>query len=229
MLYIVKTKDLRYEYLKKYCEKKYKVVFDDKMPVNLEIDVLIIPLGGIDEFNFIKGTNINLDLFLKNNKVKELYTGKVNEKLISLSKKYNFKIYSFYENVWYLSQEFDLKLEVLKFFLSDKLQTSFDELKILVVGNDYKSNIVSERFNFDIYNLKTKKITSINLDKYDVIIKFDNVDFDFDGIVVEIQDIDKVDLMFLLKGKNIFYINHLCQQYLTKSSAKLMYDCMVID
>ena len=47
--------------------------------------------------------------------------------------------------------------------------------------------------------------------------------------VVEMQDIDKVDLMFLLKGKNIFYINHLCQQYLTKSSAKLMYDCMVID
>jgi hypothetical protein len=54
-----------------------------------------------------------------------------------------------------------------------------------------------------------------------------NYDLEFDQIIIEMCDIDKIDLSYLLKNKNIYYINHLERQYLTKSSAKIMYDSLV--
>ena len=52
-------------------------------------------------------------------------------------------------------------------------------------------------------------------------------DLIYNKITIEMQSFEKVDLAFLLEGKEIYYINHLQRQFLTKSSAKIMYDCMV--
>ena len=76
MLYIIKTNDLRYEHLKEYCKEKYNVLYDDKIPINYVMDILILPIEGIDEFGYIKGTNLNLERILEMNKVKKIYCGK---------------------------------------------------------------------------------------------------------------------------------------------------------
>lgn len=230
MLYIIKTNDLRYEHLKEYCKEKYVVLFDDKVPINYEIEILFLPLEGIDEFGYIKGTNLKLHVLLDTNKVQKIFTGKVKAKLIEISKKYNVEVISLYDDLWYCSHDFNIKVQIIKFFLCEKLQMSFDEIKILVIGNDYKAYLVSERLCCDIYDIasiSTKAISNIKFEKYDAIIKLVNLDLEFDKIVIEMQEIENIDLAYLLKNKDIYYINHLQRQYLTKSSAKLMYDCMV--
>lgn len=230
MLYIIKTNDLRYEHLKEFCKEKYKVIYDDNIPINYDIELLMLPLDGIDEFGFIKGTNLNLSVILESNKVKNIWCGKIKKKLLDITKKYNVKLYSFYNDLWYCSHEFNIKVDIIRFFLCEKYQQSFEELKILVVGNDYKAYLVSERLGCDIYDtgsISTKAINNINFDKYDAIIKFNNLDFDFNKIIIEMQEIEQIDLIYLLKNREVYYINWLQQQYLTKSSAKIMYDCMV--
>ena len=230
MLYIIKTFDERYKYLKDYCLGKYNVIYDDKSPINYEIEILFLPLEGLDEFGYIKGSNINLENFLQLNKVSKVYTGNINEKLKELSKRYSFSLFSFYDDLWYCSCEFDLKIEIIKFFLSDKLHESFENIKILVVGNDYKAYVVKERLKCDIFdnkNVPIKSVKNMNFDAYDAIVKFQNIDFSFNKIIIEMQDMYKIDLLFLLQNKEIYYINHLQRQYLTKTGGKILYDCMV--
>lgn len=230
MLYIIKTNDLRYEHLKEYCKEKYNVLYDDKIPINYVMDILILPIEGIDEFGYIKGTNLNLERILEMNKVKKIYCGKIKQKLKELTKKYNVELISIYDDICYCSKMFNLKIQIIRFFISEKLQTCFDDVKILVIGNDYKAYLISERLCCDIYDynsISTKAINNLELNKYDCIIKMDNFNLEFDKIIIEMSDIEKIDLEYMLKNKNIYYINHLERQYLTKSSAKIMYDSLV--
>ena len=53
------------------------------------------------------------------------------------------------------------------------------------------------------------------------------LEFNFHKLIIEMRDIEQMDLSYLLFEKEIYHINQLQKQYLTKSSAKIMYDCMV--
>jgi hypothetical protein len=230
VLYIIKTNDLRYEHLKDYCIKKNSVLYDDKIPINYSFDILFIPLDGIDEFGYIKGTNLKLEKILEMNNVRKIYCGKINQKLLDITKKYNVEVVSLYDDFNFCSNMFNIKIQIIKFFLSEKFQVCYDDLKVLVIGNDYKAYLVSERLSCDIYDcdsISTKAIKNLDLKKYDCVVKMNNYDLEFDQIIIEMCDIDKIDLSYLLKNKNIYYINHLERQYLTKSSAKIMYDSLV--
>lgn len=227
MLYIVKTSDLRYYYLAEMCKKEFDVLYDTSIPINKTIDNLFITLDGIDQFGYIKNTTIILEDILKINKVKIVTTGKTNKILLDLSEKYNFTIKTLYNNLKFNFHEFNIKLNVIKFFLENKLQMSIEDVKILVLGSE-TSYLFDKYFLCDVV-YKDSEFDSISWNRYDVVINFSNYDVSnsYDKIVIEMNDINKIDLEFLLRNKDIYYINHLMRQYLTKSSAKLIYDCMV--
>ena len=231
MFYIVKSHDNRYLYLNEFLSSKYTCEYSYTLPT-ISVSKIVLPLEGIDEFGYIKGVNIKLEKILDDNKISEIYTGRINGKLKILSQKYNFTIFSFYEDMNYCKNEFLLKLDVIKLFLQEKLNTSFKDIKVLIVGCDYKAYLASEKLGVDIFDkgsISNRSIKDFLSNNYDVIINFssDDISFMSDKLVVEMNDFSSIDLTILLSSKNIYFINQLINQYLTKSGGKILYDSMV--
>ena len=191
--------------MKEECE------YSNEIPLKNDINVIILPLDGIDQFGYIKHTSISLDKIILTNKIEKIYTGKVNKYLYRLCKLNGIKLYSFYDDVNYLINENNLKKDAIKCFLEEKLSTKFEELKILVINE----------------NTTIKNSDSFN--DVDAVINFSKINLEFlkDKIIIEMNDIDNVDLTILLNCKNVYLINQLLAQYLTKSGGKILYDSMV--
>lgn len=232
LIFIVKTNDNRLCYLKSLLEEKNKILYQNTFNYESGISEIVLPMGGIDQFGYISGTNIRLDKILENNTIDVIYTGKVSDELIKYSKLFDFKISSFYKNEEYLKKEFLLKIEVVKAFLEDKFDKQFRDLKIIIVGNDYMSYLLSEKLNCAIYDrgsISSESVKDISLDIYDAYIVFDYFDINVyhDRLIVDMCDKSKCDLSLGLCCNDIYYIEQLLTQYLTKSGGKLMYDSMV--
>ena len=219
MYFIVKTNDLRYKYLSDLLSNNS--IYSFLIP-NSKITKIILPLEGLDEFGYIKGTNLKLETIFVDNDISLVVTGHINDYLKKLSLKYKFNIYSFYSDNDYLKNDFILKLEIIKLFLEETLNTSFADIKVLIVGESYNSIFASECLS------KERKRTVNSIENYDVVINFSNDTFVIGNkIVIEMKEITDMDLQILLGGKNIFFINSMAKQYLTKSGGKLMYDSLV--
>lgn len=232
MIYIVKTNDNRHWYLKQFLDTDFSTLYSSTYSNETNIEKIILPFDGVDQFAYIKHTNILLEKIILNNKIKEIYTGRVNNVLKRLCLKHQIKLLSFYENEKYIKNEFMVKIDIIKYFLEEKLNMRFSELRVIVVGDGYFSYMVSEKLGCDIYgkdNLSLKSVGEMDVDRYDAVINFSNMDLMVfgDKLVIDMNDIEDVDLSILLNCRKIYFINQLMTQYLTKSGAKLMYDCMV--
>ena len=232
LIFIVKTNDNRLWYLKELIESQERVIYQNVYNFEKDIDKIVLPMEGIDQFGYISQTNIRLDKILENNKVDVIYTGKVNSQLKKYSLFYGVKIISFFENIEYLRKEFLIKIDVIKSFLEEKLNTRFSDLKILILGNDYKSYLLSEKLNCSILDkgsLSNKSVKEFSFDNYDAFICFNYSDLPVlsDRLIIDMNELSEVDLSLLLQCKKIYFINQLLSQYLTKSGAKIMYDSMV--
>ena len=231
LIYIVETSDRRYWYLKEFLNGSYECEYSNTLPKN-NIKIIVLPLDGVDEFGYIKHTNLKLDSLIKNNKIKKIYTGVVNNYLSRFGKINNIVIISFYDDVIYCKNEFLIKIDVIKTFLEEKLNTRFSDIKTLVIGNDYRSYVLSEKLNLDIYDkgsLASKSLKNVLWSNYDVIINFSSFDLEKcdEKIIIEMNEIQDLDLSILLNCKKIYFINQLMWHYLTKSGGKIMYDSMV--
>ena len=214
LIYVVKSNDTRYWHLYCLLKEKDECEYSNTIPLKNNVKVLILPLDGIDEFGYIKHTSMSLEKMLLINKIEVIYTGKVNKYLKRICQQYGIKIYSFYDDANYLNNEQLLKMEVIKYFLEEKFNCRFDELKILIL----KDNL-----------LLPLKVKLENNNDVDVIVNYSSVNLDFfkDKIIIEMKDINDIDLTILLNCKKVYLINQLLSQYLTKSGAKILYDSMV--
>jgi hypothetical protein len=231
LIYIVKTNDTRFYYLYEFLKLKYECIYSDKLPTTNNIKKVILPLEGIDEFGYIKHTNLKIDNLLKGN-IEEIYTGKVNKYLLRICDVNKIKIISFYDDLNYCRNEFLVKIDVVKVFLEEKLNSRFTDFKTIILGNDYRSYLMSERLNTDIYDkgsISSKSVKDFLWNNYDVIINFSNNDLTLCGekIIIEMNEIDNIDIFILLNCKKVYFINQLLSQYLTKSGGMILYDCMV--
>lgn len=232
LIYIVKTNDNRYYHLQEFLKQKYECCYSNALPVVNNIKTLVLPLSGIDEFGYIKNTNLKLEKFLLGNQVKEIYTGYVNKLLLKIAEIYKIKVISFYDDIIYLKNDFLVKIDVIKTFVEEKFSVRFSDLKALVIGNDYKAYLLSERLNIDIYDkgsVSNKAIKDFLWSNYDVIINCSKNDLSVcDGkVIIEMDDITDIDIYIFANFKNIYFINQLETQFLTKSGGKILYDSMV--
>ena len=163
MIYIVKTNDSRYFYLYDLLKMKFDCEYSNTLPIINNVKTLVLPLEGIDEFGYIKHTNLKIDKLINNNTITDIYTGKINNYLSRIAKINNIKITSFYDDALYCKNEFLIKIDVIKTFLEEKFNTRFSDLKVLVIGNDYKAYLLSEKLNSDIYDKGSISNKSINL------------------------------------------------------------------
>ena len=232
MIFIAKTIDRRFLHLKQFLESKFICYYSDVYRNEMDIDIVVLPIDGIDQYGYIKHTNILLEKIFEKNKVKEIYCGKVNDYLIKLANKYNVILNSFYEYPGYLEKEFSIKIDVIKTFIEDKYNMCFSDIKTLVVGDCYESHLLSEKLNSILVGKRSIGVEAVKefiKDKYDVIIRFDDtiINTSSHQVIIDMGDICDADLSILLSCRKIYFINQLLSQYLTKSSGKLMYDCMV--
>ena len=231
LIYIVKTSDKRYWYLTEFLKERFLCEYSNTLPKN-NIKIIVLPLDGVDEFGYIKHTNLKIDNLILNNKIEKIYTGSVNNYLSRICKINNITIASFYDDMVYGKNEFLIKIDVIKTFLEEKLNTRFSDIKTLVIGNDYRSYLLSEKLNIDIYDkgsLASKSLKNVLWSNYDVIINFSSIDIATCGekIIIEMNELYDLDLSILLNCKKIYFINQLMWHYLTKSGGKIMYDSMV--
>lgn len=232
MIFIVKTNDNRLWYLKEYLEQHNICLYQNTYNFEKNIKKIVLPMEGIDQFGFISQTNIRLDKILENNKVEVIYTGKVNNVLKKYCVTFGVKIISFYDDFEYLKSEFLCKIDVVKTFLEEKFKTRISEMKLIVLGNDYKSYLLSEKLNCAIYDkgsVSPKSVKELSLEKYDVFINFNFTDLKLfsEKMIIDMNDMTNIDLNVLLQCKEYYLINQLISQYLTKSGGKILYDSMV--
>lgn len=211
---------------------KFDCEYSNTLPIINNVKTLVLPLEGIDEFGYIKHTNLKIDKLINNNSITDIYTGKINNYLSRIAKINNIKITSFYDDALYCKNEFLIKIDVIKTFLEEKFNTRFSDLKVLVIGNDYKAYLLSEKLNSDIYDkgsISNKSIKDFLWNNYEAIINCSNFDLSLckEKLIIEMNEADNIDGYILLNCKKIFFINQLISQYLTKSGGKILYDCMV--
>ena len=120
LIYIVKTSDTRYRYLYDFLKERFECEYSNTVPKN-KIRIIVLPLEGLDEFGYIKNTNLKLENIISNNKIEKIYTGKINNSLLRICKINNISIVSFYDDIVYCKNEFLIKVDVIKTFLEEKL------------------------------------------------------------------------------------------------------------
>ena len=231
LLYIVKTNDKRFYYLSEFCNSKIETIYSNKI-CRRDIDKIVLPMHGIDCDGYIYGTYIKLEDFYNENHIKEIYTGYKNITLEQLCKIHHTKLYYFYNNENFISRELDIKVSVIKTFLEEKLSSLYSDIKVLVLGSEAESYWISLKLNADIYDCNTKSMHSVKTvdwTKYDAIIHYGGypISDKYNKIVIEMNNGNNLDLYLLNRNKELYFIDLLLSQYLTKSSAKIMYDCMV--
>ncbi len=184
MLGIIKTTDKRFMYMASNIKEKY--IYSDKLEDFVNVEVLILPIGGVDRFLFVKDTALNIRDILQKNNIKKIIAGKINEDLRNICAEDNIVLLSYLEDSFYQSQNGYLTAYVfLKKLLNDFDEPIFDK-KILITGWGYCARAIYDyvsKFNknisiyckdyHDIKDLDFHKITyeSLNkIDDYDIII-----------------------------------------------------------
>lgn len=111
MIGIVKTSDKRFLYMSTYF--KEGVIYSDKALDFKDIDTLILPIGGVDRFLFVKDSTINLNEILNNSNVKTIIAGKINEDLKNICQNDDIKLLSYLDDPFYAWENAKLTSYVL--------------------------------------------------------------------------------------------------------------------
>lgn len=189
MIGIVKTSDKRFLYMSTYF--KEGVIYSDKALDFKDIDTLILPIGGVDRFLFVKDSTINLNEILNNSNVKTIIAGKINEDLKNICQNDDIKLLSYLDDPFYAWENAKLTSYVLLKKILNDLDDSIINLNILILGSGYCARAIYHMLkninkNLSIYCKDRHDIKELyckgieyedlnNLSKYDIIIN--TVDF----------------------------------------------------
>ncbi len=206
MLGIIKTSDKRFMYMASNIKSKY--VYSDKIDDFHNIDTLILPIGGVDRFLFIKDTALNLRDILEKNNLKKIIAGKINEDLKNIAKEDNIILLSYLDEQYYLYSNGYLTAYVLfKKILNDFDEPIYDK-KILITGWGYCARAIYD------YLSKLNNNISIYCKDY-----HDKKDLCFHHIPYEsLKKIDDYDIIINTVENNIIKGNLYLQ---IKKDAKL--------
>lgn len=181
MIGIIKTSDKRYDYLCDLITEDY--IYSNQLSDFKDIDILVLPLLGIDRFMFIKDTSINLLDFVAKFKLKRIICGMKNEHLIDLCHKECIELISYLDFPSYTWINSKLSAEgLLKKILNDT-NDSIIENKILILGYGYMGKALYKYFsplvnNISIYakdyhDIKQLFCDGINISKLDDLANYD--------------------------------------------------------
>lgn len=189
MLGIIKTSDKRFLYMSSLF--KERIIYSDKASDFIDIDTLILPIGGVDRFLFIKDSTINLNEILNNNNIKKIIAGKINEDLKNICVNDDIKLISYLDDPYYAWENAKLTSYVLVKKILNDFDDTITNLKILILGSGYCARAIYNHlkvFSKDIaiyckdrHDIKEIYCKGIeyedlnNLGKYDIIIN--TIDF----------------------------------------------------
>ena len=128
MLGIIKG-DIRYDELSKMVDS----VISSELCDFLNIDSLLLPFNGIDEYYNIKQSNLNLLDILKENDIKTIFVGNANNKLKELCNVKNIKLYELLKMPEFVIDNAFLTAIGLVAYLNQKSLAITDQ-KILIIG-----------------------------------------------------------------------------------------------
>ena len=153
MIGIIKS-DRRNDYI--YNKLKDSILISDIKEVK-NIDILILPFSGIDNFGYIKDTNFDLEEILKNSNIKTIFTGIKNDKLEDISQNYKIELITLMDNLEFVSKNAFLTAEGLIRIISNDLDDSLRNKKILLLGYGNVGICISKILNaynsIDIYTI----------------------------------------------------------------------------
>lgn len=198
MIGIIRTKDLRNEYLKDFF-KEDRYIYSDKITELYNLDILVLSFPGIDSSNYIKNTNINLkEVIEQNRSLRLIVTGSSNKELENVCTKYNISLIVLMKSKQFVAKNAMLTSEGLLRVISNDIDKSIRNLDILVLGYGFVGesivNDLNHYCNVSIYSIDPKEQKSILLSKNNLIKDLNNIKYDIviNTVPVNILSKDKL-------------------------------------
>lgn len=240
MIGIIKG-DVRYTYLSQMLDNS---IISDSLKDFIGIDVLILPLSGINNNYIIKQTTINIMDILNNNRIKLIITGNANNELIDLCNKYEIKLYELLKDYEFVIENAYLTAKGALYLIHNGICDIKDKTILLTgygnIGFHLAKILNSQDINVNIYteNIIEKKyamlegykiIDNIN-DSYDIIINTipNNIELDYsklkNSIIYDLAslpygfDINKINLNSL----DYRILSNIPSKYAPKSAAIIL-------
>ncbi|MDE6240863.1 MAG: hypothetical protein K2M08_00395 [Anaeroplasmataceae bacterium] len=177
MLGIVKG-DIRYEAL----AELMPAIFSNELYDFLDIDVLLLPFGGIDEEYNIKQSNLNLLDILRENAIKTILVGNANSKLKELCEQRNIKLIELLKDYRFIIPNAKLTSMGIIDYLSRK-NLAISDQKILIVGFGNIGFTLAELLkandcSFSIYPMNEAE------EKYAHLLGYKTTDYKEDDVII---------------------------------------------
>ncbi|MBE6137188.1 MAG: hypothetical protein E7176_02195 [Erysipelotrichaceae bacterium] len=200
MIGIIKG-DVRYTHLSQLLNDS---ILSDKLVDFIGIDRLILPFGGIDNNNIIKGTNINILDIIKSNCIKYIITGNANAVLINICNEYKIDLYELLKDDVFVSDNAFLTAKGLLYLIHEK-DTEISDLKVLILGYGNIGFHLCKLLkaidsSFDVYTANKLEAKYARLEGYNVI---ENVNEKYDIIINTIPNIVPIDCSYLVGSRVI--------------------------
>ena len=136
MIGVINTQDKRYDNL---INNLQDVIYSNKLTDFNDLDVLVLPLNGVDAFLFIKDTNLNvMDFYIKKGP-KKIIAGKINQELIDFCKNEEIELTSYLEDECYLWENSKLTSEALIKKILYDLDDALYKKRLLILGYGYQA------------------------------------------------------------------------------------------
>lgn len=235
--------DVRYDYFK----DKEGCMVSNNINDFINIDTLILPFSGIDNYYNIKGTNINIIDILRNNRVDYIFTGRSNKLLDDLCKSMGIKVFEILNDVDFIIENAILTSAGIIDYLQKKGKC-VNDMCIFIMGYGniscslakmltaygtdfliYPNNEIEEKFIL-LNGYKVGKISDLN--KYNTIINTIPCNYVGDynvfknAKILDVSsnpygfDVDKVEELGI--DYNIY--SSIPSKYLKVSAGKLVYN-----
>lgn len=242
MIGIIKG-DVRYTYLKDMLKE---AILSDKLDELINLDELILPLGGINRNYSIKGTILNLKDILEQNCIKRIYTGKNSKELDELCQRQNIDLINILSNECVVNNAL-LTAKGIIHYIHHGI-TEISDYRILVVGYGNIGYFLTELlssykcqysvYSESIFERKMLKLENKNIeyflagDDYDIIINTvpANLNWDYSSLkgkrIIDVAsepygfDISKIEKNSI----NYEIISAIPAKFAPYSAAKIIYE-----
>lgn len=240
MIGIIKG-DIRYEYLSNMLENT--ILTNDLLQL-INIDELLLPIGGISDDYIIKSTNINILDVIKQNSIKKIYSFNTNKRLEDLCHKYLINLVMI-NDLDYIKYNSKLTAKGIMNYMGYD-DSDISDYKVLIVGYGniayYLCKLLDVyEVNYKVYTInelekKYIRLNEINIEdnlvgtNYDVIINTipSNLEWNYETLTnCKIIDVSSEPYGFDIVKLNDMKINYqilsrVPSRYCPKSAAKII-------
>ncbi len=211
--------DIRYSALAKLMPAKLSKELSDF----LDIDVLLLPFGGIDENYNIKQSQLNLLDILKENDIKTILVGNANTKLKNLCLEKNIRLLELLKDYQFVIPNAKLtSMGIIDYLSKGDFAVSDQKIRIVGFGNigfTLAELLKSNDCSFDIYpmnEIEEKYIRLMGYDiadekEYDILINTVPKNLDWDYVSLKNKRI--IDVASFPYGFDILKINEMGIRY----------------